>query len=390
MVYYSLTFNMAFQSTLPARGATSSHQGEDFRCVLISIHAPRTGSDYLVEETDRGYNISIHAPRTGSDRSWQFHFWRLADFNPRSPHGERPSGTPRTADAPANFNPRSPHGERHGEYAMGGKTKIFQSTLPARGATSRSTRPVTKSTISIHAPRTGSDSPFRRSQPSGRISIHAPRTGSDLWMLCHQRHTLHFNPRSPHGERRISVPAFTTIWSYFNPRSPHGERRETVPKSSWATRRFQSTLPARGATATYIINMYANRNFNPRSPHGERHKSAVKCYNFSIISIHAPRTGSDEAMHFTQSAPVYFNPRSPHGERRLGRESVRAFRLHFNPRSPHGERRRHINDCIISDRISIHAPRTGSDGEGVCVREIRHGISIHAPRTGSDALRKKE
>ena len=34
--------------------------------------------------------------------------------------------------------------------------------------------------------------------------------------------------------------------------------------------------------------------------------------------------------------------------------------------------------------ISIHAPRTGSDGEKLFSRHVRH-ISIHAPRTGSDA-----
>ena len=80
------------------------------------------------------------------------------DFNPRSPHGERPKRpkkayhrltisihaprtgsdvreTPRTGDAGANFNPRSPHGERPLALLEEGE-KIH---------------------ISIHAPRTGSD-----------------------------------------------------------------------------------------------------------------------------------------------------------------------------------------------------------------------------------------
>ena len=34
--------------------------------------------------------------------------------------------------------------------------------------------------------------------------------------------------------------------------------------------------------------------------------------------------------------------------------------------------------------ISIHAPRTGSDREGVEQRRKEKEISIHAPRTGSD------
>ena len=38
------------------------------KAFLISIHAPRTGSDYLVRRLLRIHEaISIHAPRTGSD-----------------------------------------------------------------------------------------------------------------------------------------------------------------------------------------------------------------------------------------------------------------------------------------------------------------------------------
>ena len=55
-----------------------------------------------------------------------------------------------------------------------------------------------------------------------------------------------FNPRSPHGERRAKRRELATL-AHFNPRSPHGERRLDI-----LTRRhiikFQSTLPARGAT----------------------------------------------------------------------------------------------------------------------------------------------
>ena len=56
-----------------------------------------------------------------------------------------------------------------------------------------------------------------------------------------------------------------------------------------------------------------------------------------VISIHAPRVGSD-----ISDCPEYeedrnFNPRSPCGERRLP-PPRRTTRLHFNPRSPCGER----------------------------------------------------
>ena len=59
--------------------------------------------------------------------------------------------------------------------------RLFQPTLPARGATHRAVGDARLIHISTHAPRTGSDAVFvpREHQP-GNISTHAPRTGSDV------------------------------------------------------------------------------------------------------------------------------------------------------------------------------------------------------------------
>ena len=80
----------------------------------ISIHAPRTGSDVLATNLSHLEFISIHAPRTGSDgrsssstmsplvfqstlpargatEADDFQVPYFEHFNPRSPHGERPS-----------------------------------------------------------------------------------------------------------------------------------------------------------------------------------------------------------------------------------------------------------------------------------------------------------
>ena len=74
----------AFQSTLPVRGAT------DVSALVvdngvISIHAPREGSDKILAEVLLLRNISIHAPREGSDRSASEIHLAIRDFNPRSP-----------------------------------------------------------------------------------------------------------------------------------------------------------------------------------------------------------------------------------------------------------------------------------------------------------------
>ena len=57
--------------------------------------------------------------------------------------------------------------------------RIFQSTLPAGGATGYDYYIARTVTISIHAPRGGSDDNQTEQQKGFFISIHAPRGGSD-------------------------------------------------------------------------------------------------------------------------------------------------------------------------------------------------------------------
>ena len=190
-------------------------------------------------------------------------------------------------------------------------TTLFQSTLPARGATA-----------AVHTCRHGVN-----------ISIHAPRTGSDSCSRLQVRGSYNFNPRSPHGERQATIAQLDNKTA------------------------FQSTLPARGATIPYIDKLVNSK-----------------------ISIHAPRTGSD-----------IINGLMARG----GAISI-----------PHGERPTRMVRYCCAELISIHAPRTGSDcksrskrlskrtfqstlpARGATatphIRFRRRNISIHAPRTGSD------
>ena len=283
-----------FQSTLPARGATGNRRcvaaldlgfnprsphgerpnviapaADDF---CVSIHAPRTGSD-LTARTQRTATgaVSIHAPRTGSD-------WAVV--------------------YPCQFG------------------RKFQSTLPARGATQELAERMILQRVSIHAPRTGSDvqhRAFRRRHPQFQSTLPA---------------------RGATGAASSSPGSKTC----FNPRSPHGER------------------PA------CVSSRYSEPYFNPRSPHGERQDFFGSHVFFLLISIHAPRTGSDGRWKMIQGRYYYFNPRSPHGERQ-------------SPgRTPGGSH----------DRFQSTLPARGATGVGA-VRGGKRGISIHAPRTGSDS-----
>ena len=145
-----------FQSTLPARGATSSDISTVF-ILSISIHAPREGSDNT-------FASSKHCPSTFQSTLPA----RGATFFPSGRYV-----------IPPDFNPRSPRGERPGRQEPSSKNE----------------------TISIHAPREGSDVEVSRECFQKIISIHAPREGSDARHTGGDQGAAYFNPRSPRGER---------------------------------------------------------------------------------------------------------------------------------------------------------------------------------------------
>ena len=195
-----------FQSTLPVWGATAA-LGQLSAQGVISIHAPRVGSDHVLQCGVVDPGISIHAPRVGSDDGGHALFVYDTQFQSTLPVWgatlENPTTNPAakfqstlpvwgaTSDhlpvdgVQQDFNPRSPCGERPASARRGSCSAQFQSTLPVWGATRR------------------------RFRPPGRTSD--------------------FNPRSPCGERpRTGYPA---------------------PLSS----AFQSTLPVWGATIAGLL-----------------------------------------------------------------------------------------------------------------------------------------
>ena len=86
---------------------------------------------------------------------------------------------------------------------------------------------LTYDSISIHAPREGSDDVLCGLKAGSRISIHAPREGSDLGIEKPYTVMSHFYPRSPRGERPTGVDtaaAFVVI-SIHAPREGSDLRR---------------------------------------------------------------------------------------------------------------------------------------------------------------------
>ena len=174
-------------------------------CIRFQSTLPARGATERRGEVHSQFSISIHAPRTGSDGLC----------------------CARSDGQDYHFNPRSPHGERHNV-----KTDWLQSVY-----------------ISIHAPRTGSDAitafPW---EDTGTFQSTLPARGATKHAGVRRPPGGYFNPRSPHGERLDVVPGIQLRDVHFNPRSPHGERPKPASYLCRASA-FQSTLPARGATA---------------------------------------------------------------------------------------------------------------------------------------------
>ena len=101
---------------------------------LISIHAPREGGDRMVKSDEQHKAISIHAPREGGDNNNTVVMTRLCDFNPRPPRGGRLCGVCPRPDIQG-FQSTPPARGATSMMILSGIRIIFQSTPPARGAT---------------------------------------------------------------------------------------------------------------------------------------------------------------------------------------------------------------------------------------------------------------
>ena len=149
----------------------------------------------------------------------------------------------------ADFNPRSPCGERPSFCLLRRLRSSISIHAPRVGSDSVALfMSYSVTNISIHAPRVGSDKGYTSVLARILISIHAPRVGSDRCLLMRIPTTQNFNPRSPCGERPRSVEFRTSRYHDFNPRSPCGERPFHFHGFLSGDGLFQSTLPVWGAT----------------------------------------------------------------------------------------------------------------------------------------------
>ena len=140
--------------------------------------------------------------------------------------------------------------------------------------------------------------------------------------------------------------------------------------------------------------------FNPRSPCGERPFGERNQLIVAIISIHAPRVGSDDSFIFLPPYIYYFNPRSPCGERpfpsfqtdcssgfqstlpvwgaTLGVGTGFSASSYFNPRSPCGERQEIRSEASQQADFNPRSP-CGERHTNPVIRYITHDFNPRSP-----------
>ena len=281
---------------------------------------------------------------------------------------------------------------------------MFQSTPPARAATTLCLRTTDAESVSIHAARAGGDSsaPCRNSgasefqstpparaatrrlrypAPRGSVSIHAARAGGDSGTSSHQVAPSSF---------QSTPPARAATQSRLRSVRPWG---------------FQSTPPARAATTAPIGHRTQPRGFNPRRPRGRRLPCHGVPVRHTLVSIHAARAGGDSDLLLTRieqvvsihaaraggdrrrSRPLRSRSRVSIHAARAGGDSTKASAQprasSFNPRRPRGRRR--SPEVNSRQRVWFQStPPARAATPANAQQTSPGGVSIHAARAGGD------
>ena len=190
---------------------------------------------------------------------------------------------------------------------------MFQSTHPTRGATaSPEASPLVREFQSTH-----------------------PTRGATRYCatLPPSRHS--FNPRTPHGVRRIKLTTSASRFECFNPRTPHGVRRGGLV----------------GKVHAVGVSIHA--------PHTGCDGLRSNRTNISRVSIHAPHTGCDSRLPYLRLGHLWFQ--STHPTRGATHDTVTGRSVScFNPRTPHGVRQHICRGKLFDGTFQSTHPTRGA------------------------------
>ena len=211
------------------------------------------------------------------------------------------------------------------------------------------------------------------------ISIHAPRTGSDRrFQRRNLPNLLKFQSTLPARGATATVSSTRPIALYFNPRSPHGERHRQL-KTIYQQRNFNPRSPhgERRASTSRICGILAY--FNPRSPHGERRGDAGRKSRHEKFQSTLPARGATLLFRALRRAHIVdFNPRSPHGERPSDGRNP-AFAAAFQSTLPARGATEALNAYGITETFQSTLPARGATGAAGCESRRRKNFNPRSP-----------
>ena len=218
---------------------------------------------------------------------------------------------------------------------------IFQSTLPAGGATPiYPSAPGHRSTISIHAPRGGSDQLWRYPrQRTRKFQSTLPAGGATRWVKGASTSSSIFQSTLPAGGATLKNLLLKLLHHLFQSTLPAGGATFRSLIRPIHAPKFQSTLPAGGATRKGYDMEYLYVLISIHAPRGGSDPLGSMAPVITMnISIHAPRGGSDVNTIIDCGAVYPFQSTLPAGGATPAADSTGTTGGDFNPRSPRGER----------------------------------------------------
>ena len=167
--------------------------------------APRGARPSRIWRLQCGQRFQSTRPARGATQKLRRHVADDRGFNPRAPRGARPRDC-RASPLIRCFNPRAPRGARQSGSGWRERRYQFQSTRPARGATTEANQARSQERVSIHAPRAGRDADNRANFASGnRFQSTRPARGATRCVISVLVRWMSFNPRAPRGARRYGI-----------------------------------------------------------------------------------------------------------------------------------------------------------------------------------------
>ena len=151
---------------------------------------------------------------------------------------------------------------------------------------------------------------------------------------------------------------------------------------------FQSTRPARGATAARHLS-HVRGVVSIHAPRTGRDNLRQRRSAGFHVSIHAPRTGRDDNDIELSNPMLQFQSTRPARgatNQQCTNEKDQQFQ---STRPARGATMVTSRIRPAGPRVSIHAPRTGRDHRGL-PNFLFHRVSIHAPRTGRDSVSRPD